>query len=60
MDGIAQATRQELDDLFSGRSKEKEAIKQWFTTQLHLYGRNPFQKVGPQVGPEGRVGKGVS
>jgi hypothetical protein len=45
MDGIAQAKPKDLHRLFAGRSTEKEPTKQWFTTQLHLYGI-PFKKSG--------------
>lgn len=38
MNGIAQATPQELRQLFSGRAEVKEPTKAWFTTQLFLYG----------------------
>ncbi|KAM7190690.1 hypothetical protein V8F33_009354 [Rhypophila sp. PSN 637] len=38
MDDIAQAMPTDLRNLFSGKSKEKEPLKKWYTTQLHFYG----------------------
>lgn len=43
MDGIAQATPEELRRLFSGREERKQHTKQWLATQLHLFGV-PFKK----------------
>jgi hypothetical protein len=38
MNNIRQASTHELDWVFSGQPTEREPTKQWFTTQLHLYG----------------------
>jgi len=43
INGVNQATSEELDRLFSGRSAEKEPTKKWFAAQLELYGI-PYKK----------------